>query len=1264
MSQVSADQNLLFGLLALQTGLINQGALFAAFSAWTRDKVRSMSEILVAQGDLDTPRRDLLAGLVAEHVKLHGDDAQQSLAAIEAGQSTREKLTQLTDSDLASSIAVVGSKHRPAKSPAAYPSSGPRTPSTEAQQAEIHGMFAEGGSSLGDAAPAHATFSVGTSSSSGERFRVLRPYAKGGLGAVFVALDTELHREVALKQINDQHADDLASRRRFLVEAEIAGGLEHPGIVPVYGVGTYANGRPFYAMRFVRGDTLKDAVTRFHADPSLKRDPGRRKLELQKLLRRFLDVCNAIEYAHSRGVLHRDLKPGNIIVGKHGETLVVDWGLAKSVGRDHHDVPQSERTLIPSSAGDSSETLPGSAMGTPAFMSPEQAKGDLSRLGPRSDVYSLGATLYTVLTGTPPFDAGVLDAVLDAVWRGDFRRPRSVDRSIDPALEAVCLKAMARSPEDRYATSRSLGDDIERWIADEPVSAFHEPLIRRMRRWGRRNRTAVASAAVAILAALIGTAAVLAEKTQANTDLRIANGLLSVANARERKNNADLTASNDRERARFDLAMQAIKLFHGDVAEDLLLKERQFEDLRTKLLRGAADFYAKLERLLKVQTDRSSRIELGRAYFELGELTANIGNKPEALALHRKSLTARREEAGQLDAEPDSLLDLAQSLLAVGYLLSETGDTARAQSAFNEARELADRLVASATAPDDARDTLGRIESAIGSLQALAGDTSAALQSYRRALAIQEKLADSAPADIQFQSDLADTHTSIGSARMVTGDLPAALECHRRALAIRQKLAAKNAADTGIQFNLAASHVYIGNVLSEAGDITAALESYRKGLAIHENLAGSNPAVTQFQNDFAGSLYGIGELLWKHGDPIAALESCRRTAKIQTKLAESNPTVANFRHDLAWTLEVISRVQVQTGDHSGALRSLREALAIRESLASSNPTVTEFQSTVASTQSTIAGVQLSTGDLSNALALYRRAAASQTKLAAANPSITHLQGDLAWSLDGIGHILRAKAMPPAQRNLIAVLSRSAKIRPNRTPLSRPCKPPWPPATTASPACGSRPVIPRAPSNRMTVPWQSSRSSRTLTHPTPSSKAICFRARTASASLWRPRATRPARSSCSAASWSSSRIWPPPTPPFRTSTCACRRASPISGTHSRRPARPMNRGCGTTVPSPSARHSYSRIRRPRLTKVIWPTASPSSRRCSRPWATPRSPSPTCAARFRSGRACRTPPPKISWAWQERTPVLPLSRVPPILRSRRPQDRPRLEKPWTA
>jgi serine/threonine protein kinase len=309
---------------------------------------------------------------------------------------------------------------------------------------------------------------------SGLRFRILRPHTRGGLGEVYLAIDEELNRQVALKQIQERHADDRESRERFLREAMITGALEHPGIVPVYGLGEYADGRPFYAMRFIRGETFRKAIDRFHqAAAGLGRVS--QALEFRQLLNRFIAVCNAVAYAHSQGILHRDLKPENIMLGSYGETLVVDWGIAKSFQRSDGAETIQENDLELAPVTDSELTQAGRRLGTPQYMSPEQAVGRPDQLTPASDVYSLGATLYCLLTGKPPFAGLESDLIFMLAQEGDFPSPRKRNAAVPRTLEAICLKAMARRPEDRYASARDLADDLEHWLGDEAVLAYRRP---------------------------------------------------------------------------------------------------------------------------------------------------------------------------------------------------------------------------------------------------------------------------------------------------------------------------------------------------------------------------------------------------------------------------------------------------------------------------------------------------------------------------------------------------------------------------------------------------------------------------------------------------------------------------------------------------------------------------------------------------------------------------------------------------------------------
>ena len=322
-AQSRTDVNVLFGILAFQMDFISRDALIAAMNTWVLDKDKPLGQILQSQGSLDEDDDGLLNSLVRRLMEKHGHDAQRSLAAVTTVGGIRPDLEQIGDHELGFSVGCLAN-------------SVDQTP-------PFHG----------NTNPCTA----GTGSSAGTRFRLLRFHDRGGQGEVWMAEDTELHRQVALKRLQPYCADDPRSRRRFVHEAEVTGALEHRGIAPVYGLGCFDDGRPFYAMRFIAGTSLKDAIKTFHAEEPSAQSPDDRALELRRLLGRFVDVCNTVAYAHSRGVLHRDLKPGNIILDEYGETLVVDWGLAKSGCQEVESHP-GEPAHHPVSARELPSTIP------------------------------------------------------------------------------------------------------------------------------------------------------------------------------------------------------------------------------------------------------------------------------------------------------------------------------------------------------------------------------------------------------------------------------------------------------------------------------------------------------------------------------------------------------------------------------------------------------------------------------------------------------------------------------------------------------------------------------------------------------------------------------------------------------------------------------------------------------------------------------------------------------------------------------------------
>lgn len=315
---------------------------------------------------------------------------------------------------------------------------------------------------LSDSKVSHLRTVVGDPDFSGTKYTFVKELARGGMGTVYLAEDTELNRQVAIKVLSTtEMAEDL--RRRMIREAQIIARLEHPGIVPVHDVGVLPDGRVFYAMKFVRGVRLDE----FAASTDSTRER----------LRKFQAVCDAVAFAHAQGVIHRDLKPQNIMIGSFGEVLVLDWGVAKILRDERNPVSSEADTLIlpgrdhatPAPINDTSQ---GTVIGTRQYMSPEQARGEIDQLDERSDIYSLGAVFYFLLTDQAPTD----------------EKPRAVKAKVSKPAEAICLKAMSRNRSHRYASAADLSADVSRLLDAEPVSAYRENILEKVIRWVSKNR--------------------------------------------------------------------------------------------------------------------------------------------------------------------------------------------------------------------------------------------------------------------------------------------------------------------------------------------------------------------------------------------------------------------------------------------------------------------------------------------------------------------------------------------------------------------------------------------------------------------------------------------------------------------------------------------------------------------------------------------------------------------------------------------------------
>lgn len=947
-TQAEADRNVLFGTLAVQMGFASRDQLAAVTAEWAKDKSRSIGEILLAQNVLAEDEKRLLDAMVAKHLVRYGNDIARSLAAITPDASVREALSQATDEIDQTSVGHGPPPARPvdATDMDAYAT---RAASTE-------------GAPAGEGAPTRRD----------GRFQVIRPHARGGLGEVFVARDGELNREVALKEIQDRHADHLESRTRFVLEAEITGALEHPGIVPVYGLGTYPDGRPYYAMRFIRGDSLQQAIKQFHEAEKADRDPGERALALRGLLRRFIDVCHAVAYAHSRGVIHRDLKPGNVMLGQFGETLVVDWGLAKPLAA--LSVPENlplsvEGPVKPSTYGQSAATFVGVAVGTPQFMAPEQAAGRIEELSPASDVYSLGATLYALLIGRPPLDGVEVSELLIRAQRADVPAACEMNPTVPAALSAICQKAMALMPEDRYVTANALADDVDRWLADEPTTAWPEPWTVRARRWIGRHRTGVTTAAAVVV---VG-----------GFCLGVATILLTAANKRERAAKDEAARQRDEAAKNYRMARRAVDRYHTEVSEDVLLNEPGMEALRRRLLDAAREFYSQFAD--QRTDDPEVKAELGRALYRLAQITADVEGRAKGIALHEQALAVFTEVAQARPDDADVLADKARCLHHLGRLRQETDQLAAARESYLEALALWARLQRADPENEGYRAEEARSRLGLGNVEQVLRKLDRARDEYTRALAVREALAAAHPSRADYARDLATARHNLAMIQSYAGPADEADRNFRLALAVQEKLAAVAPHVTQYQADVARTHINMGAMYAQREQVEPAATEFQTAADAWSRLADKHPAVLRFRAGQGKALLFLCKLRRAARQEAAAEEALTRAQEIYRQLAVAGSQLPNDRADVGTGYRQIASLLGSAGRLAPARAAYQTALDVLEPLATGPDALPEYVAELARTWHNLAGLERVDQKVAASDAYYRKALTLWLRLVQAHP---------------------------------------------------------------------------------------------------------------------------------------------------------------------------------------------------------------------------------------------------------------------------------------